>query len=104
MGSVSSLLSTVAIWLTIPPRHGINVNAVAPGYTKSRMTEKVYNNTAFNEKLFKGLPAKRWGEPKDLASACVYLASPASDYVTGHCLVVDGGILGGPPIVSRTEI
>ena len=67
------------------------------------MTEKIYNNTAFNEKLFKGIPAKRWGEPKDLASACVYLASPASDYVTGHCLVVDGGILGGPPIVSRTE-
>jgi 2-deoxy-D-gluconate 3-dehydrogenase len=90
-------------WLTILSRHGINVNAVAPGYTKSRMTEKIYSNDAFNEKLFKGIPAKRWGEAKDLASACVYLASPASDYVTGHCLVVDGGILGGPPIVHRDE-
>lgn len=67
------------------------------------MTEKIYNNESFNEKLYRGLPAKRWGEAKDLAAACVYLASPASDYVTGHCLVVDGGILGGPPIVDRNE-
>jgi 2-dehydro-3-deoxy-D-gluconate 5-dehydrogenase len=65
------------------------------------MTEKVYDNASFNEKLFEGLPAKRWGEAKDLAAACVYLASPASDYVSGHCIVVDGGILGGPPIVPR---
>lgn len=82
---------------------GINVNSVAPGYTKSRMTENIYNNEAFNAKLFRGIPARRWGEAKDLAAACVYLSSPASDYVTGHCLVVDGGILGGPPIVPRNE-
>ena len=103
MGSVSTIRATVMAQLTILSRHGINVNSVAPGYTKSRMTEKVYTNTAFNEKLFKGIPAKRWGESKDIAAACVYLASPASDYVTGHCLVVDGGILGGPPIVHREE-
>ncbi|KIV88776.1 hypothetical protein PV10_08421 [Exophiala mesophila] len=83
--------------------HGIIVNSVAPGYTKSRMTENIYDNQEFNAKLFKGIPARRWGEAKDLAAACVYLSSPASDYVTGHCLVVDGGILGGPPIVPRNQ-
>ena len=61
------------------------------------MTKEFYDDAAFNEKLFKKIPAKRWGEPSDIASALVYLASPASDYVTGTCLVVDGGILGGPP-------
>lgn len=66
------------------------------------MTEAVYDNAAYNEKLFQSLPVKRWGEGKDLAAACVYLASPASDYVTGTCLVVDGGILGGPAIVTRS--
>lgn len=59
------------------------------------MTEKKYTDEAYNEQLFKKLPARRWGEPKDLAAACVYLSSPASDYVTGTCLVVDGGLLGG---------
>ncbi|KAF9889984.1 hypothetical protein FE257_006664 [Aspergillus nanangensis] len=77
--------------------HGITVNCVAPGYTKSRMTEKTYTNEAYNEQLYKKLPAQRWGEPKDLGAACVYLASPASDYVSGTCLVVDGGYLGGLP-------
>jgi NAD(P)-dependent dehydrogenase (short-subunit alcohol dehydrogenase family) len=95
--------STGITWLTMLSRHGINVNAVAPGYIKSRMTEKIYSNDAFNEKLYRGIPAKRWGKAKDVAAACVYLASPASDYVTGQCLVVDGGILGGPPIVHREE-
>ncbi|KAL4890664.1 hypothetical protein BDV59DRAFT_204144 [Aspergillus ambiguus] len=78
-------------------QHGINVNCVAPGYTKSRMTEQTYTNEMYNEQLFKRLPAKRWGEPKDLGAACVYLSSPASDYVSGTCLVVDGGYLGGLP-------
>ncbi|KAL5363839.1 hypothetical protein BJX96DRAFT_167812 [Aspergillus floccosus] len=78
-------------------QHGINVNCVAPGYTKSEMTERTYTNEAYNEQLFKKLPAKRWGEPKDLGAACVYLSCPASDYVSGTCLVVDGGYLGGLP-------
>jgi 2-deoxy-D-gluconate 3-dehydrogenase len=61
------------------------------------MTKAIYDNKTYNEKLFPKLPAKRWGTPEDIAAALVYLASAASDYVTGTCLVVDGGILGGPP-------
>ena len=75
-------------------RNGICVNCVAPGYTKSRMTEGKYDDNSFNEELFKKIPARRWGEPKDIAAACVYLCSPASDYVSGTCVVVDGGVLG----------
>lgn len=61
------------------------------------MTVTKYDDAAFNEQLFKKIPAKRWGEPKDTAAACVFLSSPASDYVTGDCIVVDGGVLGGLP-------
>lgn len=61
------------------------------------MTVAKYNDASFNEQLFKKIPAGRWGEPKDIAAAVVYLSSPASDYVTGDCIVVDGGVLGGLP-------
>ena len=60
------------------------------------MTKARYDDPVYNENLFKKIPAKRWGEPEDIAAALVFLASPASDYVTGTCVVVDGGILGGP--------
>jgi 2-dehydro-3-deoxy-D-gluconate 5-dehydrogenase len=61
------------------------------------MTKAIYDDEKYNENLFKKLPVKRWGTPEDIAAALIYLASAASDYVTGTCLVVDGGILGGPP-------
>lgn len=73
------------------------MNCVATGYSKSRATEAIHSNASFNKQLYKRIPAKRWGEPKDIAAACVYLSSPTCDYVTGTCLVVDGGALGGVP-------
>jgi 2-deoxy-D-gluconate 3-dehydrogenase len=72
---------------------GINVNAVAPGYMDTDNTEALRNNPERARQILDRIPAARWGLPDDLAGALVYLASPASDYVHGHILVVDGGWL-----------
>ena len=68
------------------------------------MSDGVYQNEKFNKKLFTMLPIKKWGTGKDLAVACVYLASPGSDHVTGTCLVVDGGYLGALPVATALDL
>jgi 2-deoxy-D-gluconate 3-dehydrogenase len=73
---------------------GVNVNALAPGYMRTDNTEALRNDPARNRQILERIPAGRWGEPEDLAGAAVFLASPASDYVHGHVLVVDGGWMG----------
>jgi NAD(P)-dependent dehydrogenase (short-subunit alcohol dehydrogenase family) len=70
-------------------RHGINVNAIAPGWFPSEMSRYVLDRQG--ETLVERVPLRRFGGPDDLKGAVVFLASPASDYVTGHTLVVDGG-------------
>ena len=70
---------------------GINVNAIAPGYMRTDNTEALRADPERNRQILERIPAGRWGEPEDIAGAAVFLASPASDYVTGHVLVVDGG-------------
>jgi NAD(P)-dependent dehydrogenase (short-subunit alcohol dehydrogenase family) len=70
-------------------RHGINVNAIAPGWFPSRMTAWTLEH--HGETLSQLVPLRRFGGPHDLKGAVGYLASAASDYVTGHVLVVDGG-------------
>ena len=72
-------------------RHGVQVNAVAPGYMRTDNTQALRDDPVRTEQILARIPAGRWGEPEDLAGAVVFLASPASDYVTGHVLVVDGG-------------
>jgi 2-deoxy-D-gluconate 3-dehydrogenase len=74
--------------------HGINVNAIAPGYMRTDNTAALQQNETRNRQILERIPAGRWGEPTDLAGAAVFLASAASDYVHGHVLVVDGGWLG----------
>jgi gluconate 5-dehydrogenase len=69
-------------------RHGINVNAIAPGWFPSDMANFVIDR---NPQLTERIPLGRFGGPEDLKGAVVFLASRASDYVTGHTLVVDGG-------------
>jgi len=71
---------------------GVTVNAVAPGFIKSAMTEALGEMAM--EEAKKRIPAKRLGNSEDVAAAVLFLASPAACYVTGHCLVVDGGITG----------
>ena len=72
-------------------KHGVNVNAIAPGYMITDNTAPLRANSERSAQIFSRIPAGRWGEPDDLAGAIVYLASEASDYVNGHVLVVDGG-------------
>src|SRR5437764_3179260 len=73
---------------------GINVNAIAPGYMRTSNTQALQEDDTRNRQILERIPAGRWGEPSDLAGAAVFLASPASDYVNGEVLVVDGGWMG----------
>ncbi|HEX6625319.1 MAG TPA: 2-dehydro-3-deoxy-D-gluconate 5-dehydrogenase KduD [Pyrinomonadaceae bacterium] len=73
---------------------GINVNAVAPGYMRTDNTAALQKDETRNRQILERIPAGRWGEPRDLTGAVVFLASSASDYVNGHVLVVDGGWMG----------
>ena len=70
---------------------GVNVNAIAPGYMVTKVTEALRADPARNRQILERIPAGRWGTPQDLAGATVFLASSASDYIHGHILVVDGG-------------
>ena len=72
-------------------RHGIQVNAIAPGYFRTDNTQMLQDDPVRSEQINDRIPAGRWGEPSDLTGAVVFLASRASDYVNGHVLVVDGG-------------
>ena len=71
--------------------HGVQVNAIAPGYFRTDNTQQLQDDPERSAAISGRIPAGRWGEPEDLAGAAVFLASPASDYVNGHVLVVDGG-------------
>jgi 2-deoxy-D-gluconate 3-dehydrogenase len=73
--------------------HGINVNAIAPGYMRTTNTAALQADEVRNRQILERIPAGRWGEPEDVAGAAVFLSSAASDYVNGHILVVDGGWL-----------
>lgn len=73
---------------------GINVNAIAPGYMDTQMNTALINNPDRNEKILARIPAGRWGTPQDVKGAIIYLASPASDYINGAIIPVDGGYLG----------
>lgn len=74
-------------------KYNVNVNALAPGYMLTDATAALRANSERSKQVFSRIPAGRWGEPDDLAGAIIYLASPASDYVNGHILAVDGGWL-----------
>jgi 2-deoxy-D-gluconate 3-dehydrogenase len=73
--------------------HGVNVNAVVPGYIATDNTQALRDDPTRNQAILERIPAGRWGRPDDLAGATVFLASAASDYVNGILLPVDGGWL-----------
>jgi 2-deoxy-D-gluconate 3-dehydrogenase len=72
-------------------QHGINVNAIAPGYMITNNTENLRKDPVRTKSITERIPAGRWGTSEDLQGAVVFLASKASDYVNGHVLLVDGG-------------
>lgn len=89
-GGVRQLTKALAVeWA----QHGITVNSIGPGRFRTPMTEDVFSNTEARERFLRLIPAGRAGIPSDLTGAAVFLASDASDYVTGQTLYVDGGWL-----------
>ncbi|NVM03269.1 MAG: SDR family oxidoreductase [Candidatus Helarchaeota archaeon] len=75
-------------------KYNVNVNAIAPGYFKTPLTQSLIENPERYNEITSRIPMNRWGNPEDLKGAAVFLASDASDYITGHILVVDGGWMG----------
>lgn len=73
-------------------KHNIQVNGLGPGYFKTELTDALVNNAEFTGWLEGRTPAGRWGDVQELEGACVFLASPASSFVNGHILYVDGGV------------
>ena len=73
--------------------HGINVNAIAPGYMATENTKALREDPARNRAILDRIPAGRWGTPQDLQGAAVFLASGASQYIQGYTIAVDGGWL-----------
>ena len=74
-------------------KHGINVNAIAPGYFETANTAQIRSDADRNESILARIPQGRWGKPEDLMGTVIFLASSASDYVNGFTVAVDGGWL-----------
>lgn len=74
-------------------RHGIQANGISPGYFVTELNRALVENVEFNQWICSRTPAGRWGQPHELAGAAVFLASPASNFVNGQILGVDGGLL-----------
>ena len=73
-------------------RHGLRINAIAPGYFRTELNRALVDDEAFNAWLVERTPMRRWGDLQELEGAVVFLASDASSFVNGHVLYVDGGI------------
>ncbi len=90
-GAVASLLKAFANeWA----KYGITVNGIAPGYIATDNTAMLRADENRNASILSRIPAGKWGNPEDLAGGFVFLSSPASDYVNGTILTIDGGWMG----------
>ncbi len=90
-GAIASLLKAFANeWAS----KGITVNGVAPGYIATDNTAQLRADAERNNAILARIPAGRWGSPEDLAGAFIFLSAPASDYVNGSIITVDGGWMG----------
>jgi gluconate 5-dehydrogenase len=73
-------------------KHGIQVNAIGPGYFDTPLNKALVENPEFSAWLCARTPAGRWGKLEELVGAAIFLCSGASDFVNGHVLMVDGGL------------
>jgi len=89
-GGIAQLTKSLAIAYA---EDGIRVNAIAPGWIETPLTEKLREDPVRNKAITDRTALKRWGKPEDLAGGVLYLASPIAAYVTGTVLVIDGGYL-----------
>ena len=96
-GGMSQFLKTISVELS---EHNINVNMIAPGRIETKMTEDIVQDKNLRDANLRCIPMGRFGVPSDLTGTALYLASDASNYMTGQTIVIDGGWLasGGNPI------
>lgn len=91
-GGISQLTKTLAVeWA----KYNINVNAIGPGYFRTDLTKPLQEDENRSARILSRIPLGRWGDPDDLKGVVVFLASSASDYITGQTIYVDGGWLAG---------
>jgi gluconate 5-dehydrogenase len=89
-GAIRQLTKSLAVdWA----KYGINVNAIGPGFVRTDLTRPLWEDASFDEWVKWKTPRQRWGKPEDIGYAAVFLAAPASDFITGQTLYVDGGML-----------
>ncbi|MCP3805264.1 SDR family oxidoreductase [Allokutzneria sp. A3M-2-11 16] len=100
---VSLTRSLAAEWAA----SGVRVNCVVPGWITTELTRAMSGQEEVSEGLLRAVPARRWGDPEDVAGAVVYLAGDAAKLTTGSCLTLDGGMtstIGGPTLIDMLEM
>lgn len=89
-GGINLLAMSMAVDLA---PYGIRVNSLCPGFIETQLTKPLIDNPPAIAEYLKSIPMKRVGQPEDIASAALFMASDESRYMTGHCMVIDGGQL-----------
>jgi 2-dehydro-3-deoxy-D-gluconate 5-dehydrogenase len=92
-GSKSGVMGITRLMANEWAKHGINANAIAPGYMATNNTAPLRKDAERSKEILSRIPAGRWGTPTDVQGVTVFLASAASDYVNGYTIAIDGGWL-----------